>query len=385
MSAQGLEYREHRHPFAALTPQGVLDAVSALGLEVDGRLHALSSYENRVYELCGVDGQPSVIAKFYRPGRWSRAQILEEHAFALELEREEVPLVAPWVVQGQTLHEVRVSVPHREHDGDDHGDGHEEEEPEGEDAQPLASEEVFFMSVSPKRGGRWPELDDPEVLAWLGRLLARIHQVGERQAFVSRPRLDAESLGEGPRSWLLEHFNLPDECREEWAQVSLAALDLVRQAMPGSASLTAASSSGSGFQTLRLHGDFHPGNILWTPSGPKSAGGPHFVDLDDARMGPAVQDLWMLLNGERSDQTFQLSCLLEGYESLRDFDRKELALIEPLRTLRLIHYSAWLAQRMADPAFVRAFDWFGTTSYWRDQIVILKDQCERLLEPPLVV
>jgi hypothetical protein len=171
----------------------------------------------------------------------------------------------------------------------------------------------------------------------------------------------------------LEDFSLPSECRDEWAQVSQTALDRVQEAM------------ANGVKHVRLHGDFHPGNILWTPSGPNTPGGPHFVDLDDARMGPAVQDLWMLLSGERADQTYGLSCLLEGYESLREFDRRELALIEPLRTLRLIHYSAWLAQRMADPAFVRAFDWFGSTSYWKDQIVVLTDQCERMQDPPLVV
>jgi Ser/Thr protein kinase RdoA (MazF antagonist) len=357
-----------------------LDAVSALGVDVDGRLHALSSYENRVYELCCNEGQESVIAKFYRPKRWSRAQILEEHAFALALEREEVPMVAPMTVQGQTLHEVRVATAQQDEDGPHvHLDEHEQAE--------SNTSEVFFMSLSPKRGGRWPELDDPEVLTWLGRLLARVHQVSERQAFVSRPSLDMASFGWEPRQWLLEDFSLPAECREEWAQVSQAALALVQEAMSrGGATASAASSpsGGPGFKTLRLHGDFHPGNILWTPAGEKTAGGPHFVDLDDARMGPAVQDLWMLLNGERADQTFQLSCLLEGYETLRDFDRRELALIEPLRTLRLIHYSAWLAQRMGDPAFVRAFDWFGTTSYWRDQIVVLQDQCERMRVPPLV-
>jgi len=347
------------HPFASLTPEAVLDAVSALGVDVDGRFYALSSYENRVYELCVNDDSQSVIAKFYRPHRWSREQIQEEHDFAAELMAADVPMVGPLSLRSSTLHEVRL--PKLQ------SDEVTQHDPSG------SGTETFYMSLSPKRGGRWPELDDPDVLAWLGRLLARIHQVGERQAFAVRPRLDAQSFGWEPRRWLLEEFNLPYECREEWAQVSEVALQEVEAAM------------ACGVNTLRLHGDFHPGNILWTPSGPQTPGGPHFVDLDDARMGPAVQDLWMLLSGERADQTFGLSCILEGYESLREFDRRELALIEPLRTLRLIHYSAWLAQRMADPAFVRAFDWFGTPNYWRDQIVVLKDQSERMKEPPLVV
>ena len=346
------------HPFASLTPEAVLDAVSGLGVDVDGRLHALSSYENRVYELCGNEGQGSVIAKFYRPKRWSREQILEEHDFVAELMAADVPMVGPLSVHASTLHEVRLESSERD---------------VSEDQAGVPSAETFYMSLSPKRGGRWPELDDPDVLAWLGRLLARIHQVGERAPFASRPTLNCQSFGWEPRRWLLEDFSLPSECRDEWAQVSQTALHQVQEAM------------AKGVKHLRLHGDFHPGNILWTPSGPNTPGGPHFVDLDDARMGPAVQDLWMLLSGERADQTFGLSCLLEGYESLREFDRRELALIEPLRTLRLIHYSAWLAQRMADPAFVRAFDWFGSTSYWKDQIVVLTDQCERMQDPPLVV
>jgi Ser/Thr protein kinase RdoA (MazF antagonist) len=294
------------HPYATLTPDAVMDALSSIGLWGDGRLTALSSYENRVYQI-GLDepfeGHAQVVAKFYRPDRWSEDAILEEHAFAAELAAAEVPAVAPLVVQGRTLHQ---------HAG-------------------------FAFSVSPRRGGRTPELDDAEVLEWIGRFLARIHVVGEAAPFQHRPTLDLASFAIEPRDWLLAHDAIP-------------------------------------------LGDCHPGNILWTPDQ-----GPHFVDLDDARMGPAVQDLWMLQSGDRVQRQRQLGALIDGYEQFREFDRRELALIEPLRTLRLIHYSAWLARRWDDPAFPRAFPWFGSSDYWKGQCQMLEDQLEAMEEPPLVV
>ena len=334
-----------RHPYEHLTPAVVLDALEGQGLACDGRLQALSSYENRVYQVHLEDGTV-VVAKFYRPGRWSAAQILEEHAFAAELQAAEVPVVAPLQLQGQTLHQ--------------HAD--------------------FHFSVSPRRGGRAPELDDEEVLEWIGRFLARLHTVGAAQPFAQRPALDLQGFGREPMDWLLAHEMIPLDVQSLWQRRCEEALALIAQ-HPVLAGET------TDIRRLRLHGDCHPGNILWTPTDvPATAGpGPHFVDLDDARMGPAVQDLWMLVSGERAQRTYQLSCLLDGYEQMRDFDRRELALIEPLRTLRLIHYSAWLARRWDDPTFPLNFPWFGSSDYWKGQIQMLEDQIEAMQEEPLMV
>ncbi len=329
-----------RHPYETLTPDVVLDALAAVGLYGDGRLLGLSSYENRVYQVHledAVDGNAIVVAKFYRPGRWSDAQILEEHAFAQELQAAEVPAVAPLAPEGRTLHH---------HAG-------------------------FAFSVSPRRGGRAPELDDGEVLEWIGRYLARLHIVGSAKPFGVRPALDIASFGEEPRDWLLAHDGIPLDVQGDWQRACEQALRQIRTAL--------AAAREAGVRHLRLHGDCHPGNILWTPDA-----GPHFVDLDDARTGPAVQDLWMLLSGDRMQRQRQLGGLLDGYEQMREFDRNELALIEPLRTLRLVHYSAWLARRWDDPAFPIAFPWFGSSDYWRGQVQMLEEQVEAMEEPPLV-
>ena len=335
------------HPFATLTPDVVLDALASVGLYGDGRLMALSSYENRVYQVTLEDGS-RVVAKFYRPERWSEAQILEEHAFAAELMAAEVPAVGPLVLEGRTLH-------------------------------PYGG---FQFSVSPWRGGRQPELDDFEVLEWIGRFLARIHTVGAARPFAARPTLDLPQFGTEPRDWLLEHNLIPLDVQSGWRDASNIALDLIAaRAQPESA---AGSFDLKNATLLRLHGDCHPGNILWTPLDEWGRGGPHFVDLDDARMGPAVQDLWMLLSGDRRQRQHQLGALLDGYEQFRTFDRRELALIEPLRTLRLIHYSAWLARRWEDPIFPINFPWFGSSDYWRGQVDMLHEQIEAMQEEPLV-
>jgi len=334
------------HPYADLTPDCVLDALYAAGLNPDGRLTALSSYENRVY-LAHQDDGDKVVAKFYRPGRWSRAQIEEEHAFSQELADREIPVVAPLLLQGSSVHE--------------HGG--------------------FLFSVSPWRGGRRPELDDWEVLEWIGRFLARIHTVGSAQAFAHRPALDLQSFGQASMRYLLEHDVVALEVRSRWQQACTTALDLIAPAADGLS--RAGHFSLESATQIRLHGDCHPGNILWTPLDDEGHGGPHFVDLDDARTGPAVQDLWMLLSGERAQQTQQLSALLEGYEQFRPFDRRELALIEPLRTLRLLHYSAWLARRWQDPIFAINFPWFGTLDYWQGQVDMLHEQIEAMQQEPL--
>jgi Ser/Thr protein kinase RdoA (MazF antagonist) len=324
------------HAYESLTPDVVLDALSDLGLEVDGRLTALSSYENRVYQVM-MDDNSAVVAKFYRPGRWTDAQIREEHSFAAELMADEVPLVGPLILQGQALHHA-------------HG---------------------FAFSVSPRRGGRMPELDDVEVLEWVGRFIARIHNVGAKKEFASRPTLDIQTFAIESRDWLLAHNTIPLDQQTEWVTLCNQAIEIATDKF-----------SQHPAHNIRLHGDCHPGNILWTPTD-MQAGGPHFVDLDDARMGPAIQDLWMLLSGDRKQQTHQLSVLLDGYEQMREFNRSELVLLEPLRTLRLIHYSAWLARRKDDPAFAQHFSWFGSSDYWAGQTHMLVEQCEAMQEEPL--
>jgi Ser/Thr protein kinase RdoA (MazF antagonist) len=328
------------HPYEALTPDVVLDALASLGLVGDGRLLALSSYENRVYQVWledAFEGHAIVVAKFYRPARWSDKQILEEHAFAAELVEGEVPAVAPLAIEGRTLH---------------HFGG-------------------FAFSVSPRRGGRPPELDDGEVLEWIGRFLGRIHIVGAKRPFATRPALDARTFGTDSRDWLLAHDIVPLDVASTWKARCDEALAIVAG--------TPLGATESSIAMLRTHGDCHPGNILWVPEQ-----GPHFVDLDDARTAPAVQDLWMLLSGERAQRQKQLGALLDGYEQLREFDRAELALIEPLRTLRLIHYSAWLARRWGDPSFPINFPWFGSSDYWQGQVRMLDEQIEAMREPALV-
>jgi Ser/Thr protein kinase RdoA (MazF antagonist) len=340
------------HPYQTLTPDVVMDALASVGLFGDGRQMPLSSYENRVYQLHLEEG-PVVVAKFYRPGRWSESQILEEHAFSAELMRDEIPVVGPLTLNASTLN---------------HFGG-------------------FAFSVSPSRGGRAPELDDPDVLEWVGRFLARIHRVGANQPFTCRPALDLKSFGIESREWLLANDKVPLDVQSAWEKASQDALTLVAT----HASLTGITGKKTNpsepIKVLRLHGDCHPGNILWTPlEAPASAlPGPHFVDLDDARTGPAVQDLWMLLSGDRQQQTRQLGCLIDGYEQFATFDRRELTLIEPLRTLRLIHYSAWLARRWDDPIFPINFPWFGSSDYWQGQVQMLQDQIEAMQEDPLVV
>jgi Ser/Thr protein kinase RdoA (MazF antagonist) len=369
------------HAFESLTPDAVLDALDSVGLRGDGRLTALSSYENRVYQVQLEDGS-AVVAKFYRPARWSDAQIQEEHDFAAELMAAEIPAVGPINLASEP--QLAAGPPQGELAPSGGSDprsggawGH----------KTLHHFGGFAFSVSPRRGGRPPELDDGEVLEWIGRFLARIHTVGAKKPFASRPRLDVQSFGVESMQWLLEHDKVPLDVQSAWTKVCTSAIDLVAC----HAALTGASdkkgSENSGIRILRLHGDCHPGNILWTPTDAALAAGPgpHFVDLDDARCGPAVQDLWMLLSGDRSQRTRQLGLLVDGYEQFRDFDRSELALIEPLRTLRLIHYSAWLARRWDDPTFPVNFPWFGSSDYWQGQVQMLEEQMEAMQEEPLIV
>jgi Ser/Thr protein kinase RdoA (MazF antagonist) len=323
-----------KRPYDGLTPDVALDALEAAGWRGDGRLMALNSYENRVYQASLEDGT-YVVAKFYRPGRWSDAQILEEHAFARELAEREIPVVAPLEANGRTLHEFA----------------------------------GFRFAVYPRRGGRPPELEDEKVLEWIGRFLGCIHAAGATRAFAHRPALDPDTFGRKPRNWLLASGMIPEDLKEAWASISDHALREVQSHFQTHASP----------KTIRLHGDCHAGNILWSDDGP------HFVDLDDARTGPAVQDLWMLLPGERAAAQTSLRAILSGYERFFEFNPLEIQLVEPLRTLRVLHYSAWLARRWDDPAFPAAFPWFGTARYWQDRILELREQVAAMQEPPLEV
>jgi len=327
---------QHQPPFFQLGPDCILNAVESAGLRPDGRLLALNSYENRVYQI-GIDDAAPVVVKFYRPHRWSDAQILEEHAFVRELADAEIPVVAPLEINGRTLLHYR----------------HEDSD--------------FRFAVFPRQGGRTPELDHAGNLEWLGRFIGRIHAIGALKTFDLRPSLDIESFGLEPRDYLLTHDFIPQELREVYAGVAAQALEGVSRCY-GRAGRVA---------IIRLHGDCHMGNVLWTDDGP------HFVDFDDSRNGPAIQDIWMLFSGERNEMATQLDDFLAGYEDFKAFDAHELYLVEALRTLRLIHYAAWLARRWDDPAFPAAFPWFNTQRYWQDRILELREQIALMDEPPL--
>ena len=339
----GMTATETSLPFAELTPHVVLDALSDVGLRGDGRLLQLNSYENRVFQVSLEDGT-TVVAKFYRPGRWSDAQILEEHAFANELALAEIPVVAPLVLRVEAqAQDIRCL---------------------GEPPT-LALRESLRFSAAPRCAGRAPELDDPDTLERIGRFIGRMHVVGARNDFAVRRPLDVQTLGWSPRDWLIEHERVTAAALPAWSATSRQALDIASERL----------ASQGGVRRLRVHGDCHPGNLLW------SSAGPHFVDLDDATTAPAVQDLWMLLSGDPLESRRQFAALLEGYEDFLEFDRRELALIEPLRTLRMVHHSAWLAQRFSDPAFAIGFPWFGTAAYWAEQTQYLQTQIELMNTP----
>jgi len=325
MNSATLAYQE-------LQPGDVIDAVESTGRRCDGRLLALNSYENRVYQV-GLEDTGPLVVKFYRPGRWSDEAILEEHEFAIELAGDDIPVVPPIAHNGHTLHR---------HDN-------------------------FRFALFECHGGRAPELDNMDLLRQLGRLIGRIHIRGSQHAFAARPTIDADSFGSRSVHWLLEHGFIPTHIREAYESLCDDLLAQVnhcfeRAGQPGH---------------LRLHGDFHPGNVL--VAGDRL----HIVDLDDARMGPAVQDIWMFLSGDRHEQNPQLNEILEGYTRFCDFDARELHLIEALRTLRIMHYAAWLARRWDDPAFKQAFPWFNTGRYWDEHVLSLREQLALMQEEPL--
>jgi Ser/Thr protein kinase RdoA (MazF antagonist) len=321
------------HPYARLKPEVILDAVESTGLRADGRLLALNSYENRVYQI-GIEDAARWSRSSIDRGAGPRRAIREEHAFALELAAQEVPVVAPLAdAAGETLH------PHQ----------------------------GFLFALYPRQGGRSPDLEQRENLVRIGRFIARIHAVGRAGSFAARERLDAAELGEIAREDVLASERLPFELESVYEDLSADVLDRIVRRI----------AEAGPVPMIRLHGDTHPGNILWTESGP------HFVDLDDACTGPAVQDLWMFLSGDAVEMSSQMLALLEGYETFVRFDRRELALITPLRTLRILRHAAWLARRAGDPAFVQAFPVFYTTRYWEDHILTLREQAAALDEPPM--
>jgi Ser/Thr protein kinase RdoA (MazF antagonist) len=319
-------------PFAGLSPDVVLDAAASLGFECDGRLFALNSYENRVYQMGRPEG--ALVLKFYRPARWTDAQIAEEHAFTAELAAAEMAVASPMQIEGRTLFRFN----------------------------------DFRFAVFPWLRGRSPELDAPESRAMLGRALARIHRIGGVQPFRVRVKLSIERFGFQARDQVLDSGLLPENMEESYLRATDALLERVERVF----------DEVGATRQIRLHGDCHLGNLLWNEHGPV------FVDLDDCMTGPAIQDLWMLLSGSGSEQQLQWRELVEGYEQFGVLDYGELRLVEPLRSLRMLHHAAWLATRWSDPAFPRAFPWFGGVRYWEEHVNDLLAQVAAVDDPPLL-
>lgn len=315
--------------FSGLNPDLILDAIETVDIQAASGLLALNSYENRVYQFVADDNK-RYVAKFYRPHRWSNQQIQEEHDFALELMAQEIPIVAPIVINGESLHH--------------HAD--------------------YRFALFPSAGGRQFEVDNLNQLEWMGRFIGRMHRVAQTTDFSSRPEVCTSSYLDTPKQVLLTGSLVPQHLQTAFHTILDMVIDETKKKFT------------SYYKPMRLHGDLHPGNILWRD-------GPTFVDLDDCRMGPAVQDLWMMLSGDRQQQFVQLDTLVEAYGEFHEFDANQLSLIEPLRAMRMVHYMAWLTLRWEDPAFPNAFPWFAEDKYWENQILALKEQFSALQEPPL--
>jgi len=314
-------------PYENLNPDTILDATESLGMLTDGRILALNSYENRVYQV-GIEDQKPVIAKFYRPNRWSDDAILEEHQFADDCLNQDIPIVAPMEINHTTLHRFN----------------------------------EFRFSLYPRHGGHAPNLDNPEQLEWLGRFIGRVHSVGSRFPFQFRHKLTPQTFGHNSLNFLIENNFIPDELKHNYQLAAKQVLEIIDQQF----------NYYNELPIIRLHGDLHIGNILWTDSGP------HIVDLDDCMMGVAIQDIWMLLSGTDEEMVIQLNPILKGYNQFYDFDPVSLNLIEALRSLRIINYSAWLARRWHDPTFPLNFPWFNQPRYWEEQLYTLREQLERM-------
>ena len=318
---------ENQTPYARLDPNVIFDAIESTGVLCTGSLLALNSYENRVYQI-GIENAEPLIVKFYIPHRWSSAAILEEHQFSLELIQHEIPIIAPLIINEQTLHH--------------HLD--------------------FRFALFPRRGGRALELDNSEQLKWMGRFLGRLHKVSACYSFKHRIQLNTQSYGYEPYEFIIEQSFIPDYLKPNFCNTVEIALQKIKQIVQCTGQV----------DQIRLHGDCHAGNVLWSESGP------HIVDLDDCLMGPAIQDIWMLLPAEPKQLDSQLAQILQGYCEFHDFNSRERHLIEVLRTLRMLHYSGWLAKRWADPAFPLNFPWFNTPVYWQNQMISLNEQIELL-------
>lgn len=316
--------------FSGLTPDLILDAIESQDIRVESGLLALNSYENRVYQFVAEDNR-RYVAKFYRPHRWSKAQIQEEHDFSIELASHEIPVVAPLTNNGQSLHYY----------------------------------DEYHFALFPSVGGRQFEVDNLNQVEWMGRFIGRIHGIAQSANFDHRPTINVDEFLVKPLQTLLDSPLIPSSLHQSFFTILKQVVDLA---------LTLYSSTNN----IRLHGDCHPGNILWRD-------GPTFVDLDDCRGGPAIQDLWMMLSGDKQQQFIQMDTLVEAYEEFCHFDASQLALIEPLRAMRMVHYMAWLARRWQDPAFPQAFPWFADGKYWEQQILALKEQLSNLQEPPLAL
>ncbi|PXA66602.1 MULTISPECIES: serine/threonine protein kinase [Vibrio] len=315
--------------FDALTPDLIWYALESIGIRAESGFLALNSYENRVYQFTDEENRRFVV-KFYRPQRWTEQQIQEEHDFALELAAAEIPLAPPLVINGSSLHRYQ----------------------------------GYYFALFTSMGGRQFEVDNPQQLEWVGRFLGRIHKIGESKTFIHRPNLGLDEYLYQPKRILEQASFIPSHLQNTFFNDLNLLIERIEQYWQPTQS------------AIRLHGDCHPGNILWRD-------GPMFVDLDDARNGPAVQDLWMLLSGDRQEKLVQLDILLEGYQEFCDFNPQQLKLIEPLRGLRMVHYMAWLAKRWHDPAFPLAFPWFNDPKYWEGQVLAFKEQLAALEEPSL--
>ena len=326
-------------PYVSLTPEVMLDALDAAGFRTDGAFAPLNSFENRVYQF-SVEDAPPVIAKFYRPGRWTDAAILEEHAFVRELEAADVPCVAPVERDGETLFT---------HAG-------------------------FRYAVFPREAGRAPNVEDKTVLGVLGRTIGRLHAVGADQPFAHRQRLTTNAFGHESRNFLLASEFIPDELRDAYAAVTEQLLGRIAPTLESALPATTGQPNA-----IRLHGDCHLGNLLWRYDAP------NLLDFDDTITGPPMQDLWMLLAGDREDQTRQISALVDAYRVFHHFDIAQIRLVEPLRTLRIMRHAAWIAKRWNDPAFPAAFPAFADTRYWSEHVLALKEQLAALDEPPLAI
>ena len=316
--------------YSLLSPDFMLDAIESIGIHVDSGLLELNSYENRVFQFLDENRQRFVV-KFYRPARWSDEQIQEEHDFSLQLKSADIDVVAPLQFDGCSLFIYQ----------------------------------GYRFAIFPSAGGRPIEVDNLDALESVGRNLGRVHQLASQQSFLHRPTVSVVEFVQTPKQILQQNNFVPVHLETSFFDVyDLLSKEIALQYKPDDK------------QLIRLHGDLHAGNILWRDK-------VTLLDFDDCRQGPAVQDVWMMLHGERHEQLLQLEVMLEGYEEFCSFDTKQLTLIEPLRAMRMMHYMGWIAKRWQDPAFSRHFAWFTDEQYWQQQVTVLQEQIDNMQKSPL--